>query len=234
MAEIDRYLQLAAERLSDAKQLFTELKEIIARLSTSGRRLVSEILDDYETARSLVEEISDYYDEQARKIKALPGQETQRSPIEDISDRSDEIVRGLLDTLVSDMNRNLPGTVKAVYEDTRNQIEEAATAEQKLEALIEGQALLGRLTAFPEHAEHPLLQKALHAFDDYESTLQRALANETAKREEEEFRNAVAGITYTATDKQMRYLIGLGANPRDLDGITKQQASAMITRMKKG
>jgi len=55
-----------------------------------------------------------------------------------------------------------------------------------------------------------------------------------AEREEEEFRNAVAGITYTATDKQVRYLISLGAKPRDLDGITKQQAGAMISRMKKG
>jgi hypothetical protein len=51
---------------------------------------------------------------------------------------------------------------------------------------------------------------------------------------QKEFRNAVAGITYTATDKQVRYLIGLGAKPRDLDGITKQQAGAMTSRMKKG
>jgi hypothetical protein len=39
------------------------------------------------------------------------------------------------------------------------------------------------------------------------------------------------GAPYALTDKQIRYLLNLGAKPKTLEDITKPQASAMITRL---
>jgi hypothetical protein len=241
MSDLTQLLSEHEEMLARHEELHLEFEATTVLLFEKGPRPVSDILDYYESAHSLIEEMLSGLrerDELAHEMRTLlPEKEPFRSQLMDFLERGDEMLsgcQGLRDTLLDFMNEELPHIVKSVYENTRNEIEEAATAIQKLQALIKGQALLQRFIAFPEHTENPLLRKALLACDDYESTLERALANETAERDEEEYRNAVAGISYTATEKQVRYLINLGANPRDLDGITKQQASAMINRMKKG
>ena len=50
---------------------------------------------------------------------------------------------------------------------------------------------------------------------------------------EQEFRDAVEGLSYTATDKQMRFLLNLGAERKDLEGISKRKASQLIDRLLK-
>jgi len=191
--------------MDDVKSLMEELNEIV--LGLEGNQSVDDVLDDYDTAREMLDGLA-----------SRPG--------------FADSVEGAKNALVMIMNNNLHGIVKTVYESAQKNIAKAKTIDDKILALSDARELLERPLLYPEHAEDDFLQKALAAFADYDSRLNRALADQIAASSEAEFRNAVAGIQYTATDKQIRFLIDLGANPRDLDGITKQQASAMITRLK--
>ena len=106
MSDLEQLSSEYQEILARSGQLHSEFGEIIARLGGGGRRPVSDILDDYETARSLIEEVmSGQRDlhELAHKMKAvLPEQEPLRSQFRDSLERGDQMVNGpkeLLDIL---------------------------------------------------------------------------------------------------------------------------------------
>jgi hypothetical protein len=136
--------------------------------------------------------------------------------------------------MVTSMERNLDTIVKAIYEDVRAEIDEMTALEEKRDAIVEGRELLESLSQYPEHSAHPKLLKALSILEDHEMRMVRTIALRCESEEEERLVQLKKTITFTASDKQVLYLLNLGAKPEHLAGITKVQASAMITALKNG
>jgi len=189
------------------QELMNELEKPLRILSTPGACDPEEIIANYQTFRELTEEMET--DEDYRDSGFAQTADTCKA------------------TIIRVINRNMKNIVSCIYENMRDDLERAKTIEDRIRAIARGKSLLDTLEEYPEHANHPYLQKALGAIEAYEAKLDDALERE----EEAEFRREMAGIEYTATDRQVKYLLSLGAKPPQLQGITKERASAMITRL---
>lgn len=191
------------------KEDLEELAVLAQRLVKAGTRTVTDFLDNYEEFRSALSDCVDSCDDRDT-LEAL----------NDIQEPAIEIV-----------NKHIKPIVTGVYDEARAAIERDGDLEAKLDAIMEAKGTLERIAQYPEHRDHRLLKSALGAIEDFEMKLMRHLAKEDDAREEKAFREAVSGITYTATDKQVRYLLALGAKPEHLVNITKTEASALIDRL---
>ncbi len=184
-------------------------------LMSEEEREVEDRLRDYETFRELADEVE--ADEDYEQLCEETGLST---------------LRGAIEGIINTMNHNIQDIITAVYEGMRKNLVEAQTNKDRIHAIAEGKSIFDRLEAFPEHAQHPFLVKVIQTVEGFEAQLDETLANEKAARQDALFRKEMAGIEYTATEKQIKCLLSLGAKPHQLSGITKQRASAMIDSLK--
>jgi len=164
-------------------------------------------------ARSAHEAVR-YYAEARRSIKSLEGRGAAVSP-------------ELKAALANAMSAKLDGVVLTICQEARQEIAQAKTFKDKYRLARAASRALEPLASFPEHAGHPELKKALADLEGQAADALQALAG----KEDADLQREIARIRFTATEKQIRYLLNLGAEPQQLDGITKKQASAMIGRL---
>ena len=189
-------------------------------------------MDKLEEKRGLSEGVQDV-------VQALMGGEARpahevlryyveaRKSIAGLETRGAAVSPDLKAALANAMNSKLPAVVAAICEGAEREMAQAGSFKDRYRLVRAATRALEPLERFPEHAGRPELKKAMAALGKHASEALHALAGE----EEEEFRREIAGITFTATEKQIRYLLNLGAEPQQLDGITEKQASVMIGRL---
>lgn len=69
-----------------------------------------------------------------------------------------------------------------------------------------------------------------HSAALFEAERENRLEPERARRQEK-WEHVAAGISYTATDRQIYFLLDLGADPKQLNDIDKREASALIDEL---
>lgn len=198
--------------MDDMLESMKELMELLHVFTANESREISDIISDYEQIRDLINDIEEDEGYEQSSIA--------------------EVLEPAKSAIISTINNNMQRIVSNIYEDIRSELAKAKSLEDRIYAIAEGKELLDRLDQYPEHTNHEFLQKIINVIETYESQIDEAFQKKYVEQQEAELHRLMAGIEYTATDKQIKYLLALGAKPRQLHGITKEKASAMIARLK--
>ena len=99
-------------------------------------------------------------------------------------------------------------------------IDAAVSPKEKVTVVREAIYSLGPLAYYDENGSHALLRHCRGALSAYQHALVSAGL-------EAKFKKVTMGLTYTATEEQVRFLVFLGATRKQLDGLTEADANEL-------